>query len=85
MKIGELLQKIDYKEFIGDADAEFTGLCTDSQEVKEGDLFFCYKGKEYDSHDFAENAVSRGAIAVVCERKLNCKTAQIIVSDGLPA
>lgn len=54
MKIGELLQNIEYKAFNGGADVEITGLCTDSQKVKKGDLFFCYKGNEFDSHKFAD-------------------------------
>ena len=82
MKIGELLKNIEYKTFSGDADVEFTGLCTDSQKVKSGDLFLCYKGSEFDSHEFAKEAVSRGAAALICERKLECDVPQIIVSDG---
>ena len=82
MKIGELLQHIEYKNFIGSADIEFKGLCTDSQKVSRGDLFLCYKGNEFDSHEFAEEAVSRGAIAIICERELKCDVAQIIVPDG---
>ena len=66
MKIGELLQSIKYKNFCGDADVEITGLCTDSQKVKRGDLFFCYRGNEFDSHSFATD----------------CDVAQIIVQDG---
>ena len=82
MKVGELLQHIEYKNYIGSADTEFTGLCTDSQKVRNGDLFLCYKGNEFDSHEFAKEAVSRGAVALVCERKLDLDVAQIIVSDG---
>ena len=82
MKIGELLKHIEYKEFIGSADMEFTGLCTDSQKVRSGDLYFCYNGNEFDSHEFAQDAVKHGAVALICERKLECDVAQIIVSDG---
>ena len=82
MKIGELLQKIEYENFKGDTEIEFTGLCADSQKIKSGDIFFCYKGNEYDSHDFAKEAVDGGAVAIVCERFLECQVPQIIVSDG---
>ena len=82
MKIGELLQHIEYKNFLGNADIEFTGLCTDSQKVREGDLFLCYKGNEFDSHQFAAEAISRGAVALICERELDLDVAQIIVLDG---
>lgn len=82
MKIGELLQNIEYKAFSGDADVEIKGLCTDSQKVKKGDLFFCYNGNEFDSHSFANEAVDRGAVALICEKKLDCDISQIIVADG---
>ena len=82
MKIGELLQDIEYKEFSGNADLEFKGLCTDSHKVRKGDLFLCYKGNECDSHEFAKEAIDRGAVALICEKKLDCDVAQIIVADG---
>lgn len=82
MKLGELLSYIRYKEFTGDKFTEISGLCTDSQKVNGGDLFFCYAGENYDSHDFAAKAVRSGASALVCERKLPCAVPQIIVEDG---
>lgn len=85
MKLGELLQNIAYKDFFGNPETQFTGLCADSQKVKAGDLFLCYQGKECDSHDFAEEAKERGAVALICEKKLNCDIQQIIVSDGRAA
>ena len=42
MKIGELLHYIGYSEFGGNPEITFTGLCADSQKVKQGDLFLCY-------------------------------------------
>ena len=82
MKIGELLQHIEYKNFIGDREKEFTGLCTDSQKVRSGDLFLCYKGNEFDSHEFVKEATERGAVAIICERKMEYDIPQIVVSDG---
>ncbi len=85
MKICEMLQYIKYKNMIGDSGVEFTGLCTDSNKVKKGDLFFCYKGNEFDSHKYAEEAVAGGAVALICEKKTECDVPQIIVSDGRSA
>ena len=82
MKLGELLQVIKYEDFSGSTDVEFTGICADSQKVKRGDLFLCYRGIEFDSHDFAEEAIKRGAVALICERKLEYDIEQIIVPNG---
>ncbi len=82
MNLLQLLQTVGYKEIIGNADVEISGLCADSRKVTDGDLFFCYAGGQNDSHLFIDEAVKAGTAAVVCERKLNCKIPQIIVGDG---
>jgi len=46
------------------------GLAYDSRNVFPGCLFFAVKGQNLDGHDFVEEAVSRGAVAVVAERKV---------------
>ncbi len=85
MKLGALLKAIPYKEFSGSEDVEVCGLCTDSQKVNSGELFFCYKGENFDSHDFASEAAQSGASAIICEKKLDCVIPQIIVEDGREA
>ena len=62
-----------------------TGLSDDSRFVKKGELFFCRRGVNYDTHDFAEEAMRRGAVAVICERELPLSLPQIIVEDGRAA
>ena len=68
MKLGELLKYIEYSEVFGDRETRIKGLCDNSRKIKEGELFFCYKGEKYDSHDFAEEAVKSGAAALICEK-----------------
>ncbi len=82
MKLGELLKYIEYSEVFGDRETRIKGLCDNSRKINEGELFFCYKGEKYDSHDFAEEAVKSGAAALICEKKLNLDVPQIIVKDG---
>lgn len=85
MKLGELLDLIGYKNFSGDRETEILGLSTDSRKVLKGDLFICFKGGKYDSHEFVSDAVKSGAAAVVCEEKLECGLPQIIVENGRAA
>ncbi len=61
------------------------GMSDDSRFVKKGELFFCRRGINYDTHEFAHEATSRGAVAVVCERALDLSLPQIIVEDGREA
>lgn len=44
-------------------------ICTDSRDVRRGDLFIALKGDRFDGHDFVENALRQGAVgAVVSEQ-----------------
>ena len=58
-------------------DAEITGLAHDSREVSPGDLFFCVPGANHDGHDFAIEAVDRGAAGLVVERPLSLGCPQV--------
>src|SRR6478672_9479781 len=50
---------------------EVTDLAYDARAVTPGALFFCIPGKTADGHDFAAQAVERGAVALVAERRLD--------------
>ena len=50
-------------------DQPVTGLAYDSREVKKGHVFFAIPGERVDGHEFALEALERGAAAVVVERK----------------
>jgi len=50
------------------ADVEISSLAYDNRLVTDGTLFFCVPGYTRDGHDFAGDAVSRGAVALVVER-----------------
>ncbi len=44
-------------------------VCTDSRQVKAGDLFFALRGGRFDGHDFLADASGKGASAAVVERR----------------
>jgi UDP-N-acetylmuramoyl-tripeptide--D-alanyl-D-alanine ligase len=45
------------------------GYSIDSRTVQPGELFFAVRGERLDGHDFVEQALSRGAIAAVIEKR----------------
>ena len=65
----------------------FSTFCTDSREVKPGGLFFALRGAEMDGLEFVPDAVSRGAAAVVVERKTDTSPGivEIVVPDAWAA
>jgi UDP-N-acetylmuramoyl-L-alanyl-D-glutamate--2,6-diaminopimelate ligase len=49
------------------AASEVSGLAYDSRRVNAGDLFFAFPGARADGRQFAQDALARGAVAVVAE------------------
>ena len=62
-------------------DVEVSGLAYSSRSVVSGTLFFCVPGFRADGHDFAPDAVARGAVALVCQRPLGLGVPEVIVDD----
>jgi UDP-N-acetylmuramoyl-L-alanyl-D-glutamate--2,6-diaminopimelate ligase len=54
----------------GAADVEISGLAYDNRAVEAGTLFFCVPGFTRDGHEFAADAVARGAAALVVDHPL---------------
>lgn len=50
------------------ADAQFSGLSTDSRKVASGNVFLALRGETFDAHDFLNQVVQAGAVAVIAER-----------------
>src|SRR4029079_5806113 len=67
------------------ADLRPRDLAYDTRSVVSGALFFCVPGERSDGHDFAAEAVERGAIGLVVERELELQVPQLVVSDARAA
>jgi len=61
------------------ADVEISSLAYDNRLVAQGTLFFCVRGFTRDGHEFAPDAVARGAAALVVERPLNLGVPEVQV------
>jgi UDP-N-acetylmuramoyl-L-alanyl-D-glutamate--2,6-diaminopimelate ligase len=66
---------------IGQGDPEITGLALDNRLVQSGFLFVCVPGFTRDGHDFAPDAVARGAAALVVQRELDLEVPQLLVDS----
>ena len=70
------------RELLGDGPAvEIGGLAYDNRAVEPGTLFFCVPGFTRDGHDFAPDAVARGAAALVVTRPLGLGVPEVQVDD----
>jgi UDP-N-acetylmuramoyl-L-alanyl-D-glutamate--2,6-diaminopimelate ligase len=62
-------------------DVDVTRLTFDNRLVEPGALFFCVPGFTRDGHDFAADAVARGAAALVVQRPLGLGVPEVVVDD----
>lgn len=93
MKLFELLNEISYKiannceRNIEDImNTEVSDIIYDSRKIKDGCLFVCLKGANFDGHSFAQAAVDGGASAVVVCEDVTVDGAPVIrVDDTRPA
>src|SRR3954466_4390831 len=71
------------RELMGDEapEVDICGLAYSTAGVIPGALFFCVPGFRADGHDFAPQAVERGAVALVCERPLGLGVPEVLVDD----
>lgn len=67
------------------ADAQLTSVGTDSRHVTQGELFFALKGEHFDGHQYAEQALKKGAVAVVVSDANGVVRPAILVKDTLLA
>lgn len=69
MKLNELLKDVEGCRVAGDVDVR--GLAYNAAAVRPGDVFVALRGAKADGHDFAADAVRRGAVAVISDRALD--------------
>jgi UDP-N-acetylmuramoyl-L-alanyl-D-glutamate--2,6-diaminopimelate ligase len=72
-------------EATGDLGVQITGLAYDSRAVGGGELFFCVSGFQRDGHEFAPQALSAGAAALVVERRLELGVPEVLVGSARAA
>src|SRR5436305_11215480 len=63
----------------GARDLEVSSLAYDNRAVTPGTLFFCVPGFTRDGHEFAPDAIARGAAALVVEHRLDLGVPEVLV------
>ena len=77
-KLKDILYGVDLLSIDGDRLIDIKGVASDSRKVKDGFLFIAFKGTIQDGHDFIDEAISAGAVAVICE-KLPAKKVRSVI------
>jgi UDP-N-acetylmuramoyl-L-alanyl-D-glutamate--2,6-diaminopimelate ligase len=63
------------------SDIEIASLTYDNRAVTPGALFFCVPGFTRDGHEFAPQAIAKGAVALVVERPLHLAVPEVQVQS----
>jgi UDP-N-acetylmuramoyl-tripeptide--D-alanyl-D-alanine ligase len=71
IKVSEILKATDAFLLRGSLDNEIYSFSIDSRTIKKRDFFICLKGKNYDAHDFIEEAIRKKASGVLIDRDIN--------------
>src|SRR6202048_2269417 len=86
MQLADLIQGLNTKSIVGLVDREVTGVRYDSRRVTIGNLFVAVRGAAFDGHAFIEQAIDKGAVAVVGEQAaLSQRATAIVVQDSREA
>jgi len=65
--LSDILDGLAFTELQGSADMEISAIVFDSRKVVSGCLFVAVRGTVSDGHDYIEQAMAAGAVAVICE------------------
>ena len=82
MTILELLRGLDVKKKTGPLDIEVKGIAYDSRLAEIGFLFVAVRGFAADGHDYINDAISRGAVAIVTDEAADIKITEQLISHN---
>jgi UDP-N-acetylmuramoyl-L-alanyl-D-glutamate--2,6-diaminopimelate ligase len=67
-QLQNILYKVQLKAVHGSTNLDLTDIQLDSRKVQPGSVFVALSGEKVDGHQFLQNAIEQGAIAIVCEK-----------------
>ena len=68
IKLKDILYKVTINAVVGDTNVMVNQVQFDSRKISKGDVFVAIKGTVVDGHNFINDVIVKGAIAVVCEK-----------------
>jgi UDP-N-acetylmuramoyl-L-alanyl-D-glutamate--2,6-diaminopimelate ligase len=84
MRLSKVLEALGgcTKNYMNEKDSELFGIQMDSRKIKPGDLFVAITGFQMDGHQFIDEAIAKGAAAVIGENDLQLSVPYIQVNDS---
>ncbi len=63
----DILYRVAVEKVVGNTAIEIADVAFDSRKVGNGTLFVAQKGLQVDGHQFINNTIAKGAVAIICE------------------
>ncbi len=82
MTLSKLLENVHITEVQGNIDIKISGIAFNSSEVKPGDVFVCITGFKTDGHIYAQDALEKGAVAIVAEKAIEDIAATVVLVNN---
>lgn len=79
--INQLLEALHQPSLQEEGQIRFNRLWSDTRSLQAGDCYLAIKGAHFDGHEFAEEAVKKGAVAILASESLNVKVPVVLVED----
>ncbi len=66
--LNDILKQVEILDRTGPENPCIKSICFDSRKVEEEAVFYAIKGTLADGHDYMDQAIESGAVAVICEK-----------------
>ncbi|MBR1779542.1 MAG: UDP-N-acetylmuramoyl-L-alanyl-D-glutamate--2,6-diaminopimelate ligase [Clostridia bacterium] len=79
MRLKDILRDVEHKTVAGNENIEITDIVYDSRKVTKQSVFVCLAGSNFDGHEYINDAIKGGAIAIVAERAIKAPQSATVV------
>jgi UDP-N-acetylmuramoyl-L-alanyl-D-glutamate--2,6-diaminopimelate ligase len=80
--LAELLKNVRAEVLQGDLEIKLNGFHYDSRKIEEEFLFVAVKGFKADGHEFISQAIAKGAVALLVEKRVNAPKEITVIQVG---
>ena len=79
MNLNGLIKNLQISKITGPTNIEISDIIYDSRKAKPGCIFVCLEGFESDGHKFINDAVNKGAKAIVVQKEVNIAGVTVVL------